>query len=58
MHNAVCIACETAEMPESRRLQLVIPHQRIRKLFDTTGLDRVFTVHRAQSEALGTSSKD
>ena len=38
--------------PDDRELVLVITDRNIRKIFDITGLDRVFPIHESRAEAL------
>jgi anti-sigma B factor antagonist len=38
--------------PDGRQLALVVPDRNIRKIFDITGLDRVFPIHESRREAL------
>lgn len=42
--------------PNGGRLELVVTDRTIRKIFDITGLDRVFTLHEERSEAVSAAS--
>lgn len=42
--------------PNDGRLELVVTDRTIRKIFDITGLDRVFELHEERSEAIAAAS--